>query len=78
MICDDCGEEGVVGCDDGALRCRDCAAEANYCWSCGRAGAVFDDDLSDEWEGACRVCLNDWLDTQATERYHSHLWDVGR
>jgi hypothetical protein len=67
--------------DPDDLLCPSHAPEYDYCWNCGSEGAVFGDDespLPEEWSGACRACIKDWHDTEATERYHSHLWDVGR
>ncbi len=81
--CVHCHEEPItVTCDDGKGRCRPCATEADFCWCCGREGGlVFAGDegtLPDGWSGACSVCIRAWADTLATERHHSHLWDVGR
>ena len=81
--CTDCHEaEITVSCDDCMGRCKACATEANFCWSCGRQGDLcFGSDefpIREEYSGACRWCCADWDDTRATEAHHSHLWDLGR
>lgn len=78
--CIDCHEADVtVSCDDAKGRCKACATEANFCWSCGREHDLcFGDELPEEWSGACRWCIRAWDGTRATEAYHSYLWDVGR
>jgi len=83
--CIDCHEADVtVSCDDAKGRCKACATEADFCWSCGRAGdgdLIFGSDnfpQPEEYSAACRWCIQAWNATNATERYHSHLWDVGR
>lgn len=81
--CTDCHQDDItVTCDDSFGRCKACATDANFCWSCGREGDLcFGSDeypLPEEYSGACRWCVRAWNDTRATEAYHSHLWDVGR
>lgn len=81
--CIDCREaETTVTCDDAKGRCKACATDADFCWSCGREGDLcFGSDecpMPDEYRGACRWCVKAWEGTRATEAYHSHLWDVGR